>query len=138
MTNYLFQCTNEDCLENGMHHIFEAEIPKCPKCEQGPPFVGSVTLMHLIYYNKTGPIKGYKGRKISIACMPSSELIANPWVASTSYVPLVNCPACKKTEIYKQLWAPDPNNIFDFYNNPNLSEDNKKFIAENFKSPRQN
>lgn len=121
--NYLFQCNNEDCqLAGGRNFIFEAAVPTCPKCEQGPPFTSTVVIMHYVYYNKKGPIKGYAGRRISVACMPDVNIQVSPFQATTGHQSLVNCPKCRASEIFKRMYVPDPSNIHSFFDNPNLDK----------------
>lgn len=131
--NYFFQCMNTDCLiDGGCPFIFEAATPICPKCEQGPPFTGTVVIMHYAYYDKGGKMKGYMGRKISIACLPGVPLGITPYCCSTGYLPLVNCPACKRSDIYKAMWKPIPEDINSYFENPNISpEEREKNLYKN-------
>lgn len=122
--NYLFQCNNPDCKEGIVPFVFEALIPKCPKCENIPPITGTVALLHLGYYSPKGKLKGLQGRGVSTACGYSS--LSNPFNGITSYLPLVNCPECKKTQIYKDNWVPDPNNANSYFENPNLKPEEIK------------
>lgn len=122
----LFQCNNDACYEvneQGLPtsiYIFENTVPVCLKCKSKPPVVGSATILHFAYYAETGNLQGYKGRKVAIACQPLRG--ADPFNCMTPLPYLVNCPKCKKTQAYKDRWIPDPNNLMDYFNNPNTEE----------------
>ena len=114
----LFQCVNPDCLASEGAYVFNAKLPICDKCGAKPPLIGTVVIMHYAHYHSQGNLKGYMGKKARIAC--SSRAPASPFNCYTNYFPLVNCPDCIKTDAYKAVWSPDPENPMDYFNDPNI------------------
>jgi hypothetical protein len=110
---YLFQCMNPDCFDASGTFTFESKKPICPQCKGIPPDIGTVALIHFGYYDKTGQLKGFKGRKFRIAC--GGHFTIGPWHSISSYLYAVNCPRCKESEIYKALWEPDPDNPASYF-----------------------
>lgn len=114
---------NPDCIGNQGAYIFDSKLPQCDKCGNGPPNIATVVVMHYAYYNPKGHMKGYQGRKIAIAC--GSRVPVSPYNCHTDNIDIVNCPACYKSEIFKKVWSPMPDNLLSYYNDPNLSEEDR-------------
>ncbi len=128
----LFQCNNDECYERTntgpVIFIFEDKLPICPKCNSGPPTVGTASLVHFAYRNKNGKLKGHNGRGITIACGKVNGADPNNCMTPLPY--LVNCLQCKNSEDYKKYWFPNPDDINSWSENPNLTEEDKNRITE--------
>lgn len=119
---YLFQCMNPDCSDTGrLGYVFEGTIPICPKCDSRPPYVGTAVIMHFLYGDKTGNVVGYMNRKFRVACGGSH--IPTPYNATTTCMDVVNCPKCRKSEVYKAAWVPNADDPTSYFRNPNLTEE---------------
>jgi hypothetical protein len=114
---YSFSCINPDCrLETGAMYVFMSKQPVCDKCGNKPPDVTPTSIIHLGYYDKKGNLKGFQGQKISIAC--GRKASADPWNGMSGNARLVNCPLCKKTDIFKEKWYPNLEEVNAFKDAP--------------------
>jgi hypothetical protein len=120
----LFQCFNPDCSGSEYKsYIFENKLPICTKCQGTIPDVSTVVMVHLGYYDRNGSMKGFKGRKVAIAC--GTAQYSDPFNSISVNPSVINCPQCMASEPYKMLWAANPTDINSFYKNPNLTKEEK-------------
>ena len=100
------------CLEDqGVYTDFFAELPdpECPKCGAHAPAVITLMLTHYMARHPQGPF-GSPGnpKRYALACRPTetnlTKLRVNGENAS-NHVPIVNCPNCQATDIYKAALA---------------------------------
>lgn len=82
---------------------FEANQPRCPKCNADPPAVLRLTPVHwLIQDMDAGTIPGVHGR-FRCACEPQRQNLVR--YQSTDCPAAVTCPRCKKSPGFEEALA---------------------------------
>lgn len=104
----LWRCVNPDCSSDpdvpGRDADFEAAEGECPKCRRsGPAAVVEVARVCLLVFAGDGPIRTPHGGR-RVACKPDAR--RHPRYA-TGEPAAVSCPACKATDDFARLSAPD-------------------------------
>lgn len=128
----LFQCHNPDCSGSETStYVFENKYPICPKCQAGIPDVTTVVMVHLLYYSKTGQLRGSKGRKVAVAC--NTVVYSDPFNSLSVDPTCTTCPACLNSDAYKQIWMPNPNEPASFFKDPNMTTEDIENIMKGVK-----
>lgn len=103
-----FRCNMPTCGPFPKGFEFEDNAGVCPKCKaSGSPRVAALVDVHFMVMDPMGPIRSDHGRQF-VACQPKREhlalhpLVSNEFFSATGEVAVVTCPACKRTEAYRQ------------------------------------
>lgn len=103
-----FRCNMPTCGKFPKGFEFEDNAGVCPKCKaSGPMHIAALADVHFMVMDHMGPIHSMHGRQF-VACQPKREhlalhpMVSNEFFSASGEVANVTCPACKKTESYRQ------------------------------------